>query len=140
MGSTLYRVKIKKIEGDIVSCRIFIINPDAGDIPVSKTFALYIIIECWDNLLKGYFFPGESYLPISEEEGIVPDAEANGNIELGTFTVKYLSLDYGITHRFKIARADYLLLLGDTDSLLGYGSCLAANGDNIKAPILQDII
>ncbi|MBY9005443.1 MAG: hypothetical protein KGD63_01665 [Candidatus Lokiarchaeota archaeon] len=68
MGTSLYRVKINKIERDTASCRIYIINPDAGDIHITKTFALSLIIECWDKLLNGYFFPGESILPISEEE------------------------------------------------------------------------
>ena len=61
-------IRIEKIEQDKVKCKIFIIHPDVGYIPEAKTFAMSIILECWRNMLDGYFFPNESYLPVSREK------------------------------------------------------------------------
>ena len=68
MGSALYKIRIEKIEQAEVKCKVFIIHPDVCDIPETKTFAMNIILECWRNMLDGYFFPNESHLPISEEK------------------------------------------------------------------------
>ncbi|MFX1453230.1 MAG: hypothetical protein ACFFCM_20520, partial [Promethearchaeota archaeon] len=68
MGSALYRIKIDTINQGVIKCKIYIIHPDVADIPATKTFAMSIILDCWRNMLEGYFFPNESFLPISEKE------------------------------------------------------------------------
>ncbi len=68
MSSSLYKIHIKAIIPPQVSTRIYIVHPDVNEIPDTKTFALNILIEAWRNMLHGFFFKDESYLPISPEE------------------------------------------------------------------------
>jgi hypothetical protein len=65
--STLFRIRFEFVAGPIVWTRFQVCHPDQWDVPASKSFALLVIVETYDNMKQGFGFAGQRQ-PMSREE------------------------------------------------------------------------
>ena len=86
------------------------------------------------NYQNGNRSPG-----VLDKQRIMPYTESHQYVKIHPFIIQYFSLGYGATHRFPLPRTSklggYLLLIRDANPLLFYASSLAADRNNIKAPV-----
>jgi hypothetical protein len=65
--STLFHIRIQLVAGPAVWARFEVCHPDQWDVPATKTFALLVVVETYDNMKQGFGFAGQRQ-PMSQEE------------------------------------------------------------------------
>jgi len=98
---------------------------------------LHCIVETWILLKTHQKLYRCERLAVFEEDRIVPNAQADEDIEIGFFPVQDSCLNNGAAHGLKLPDS-YLFLLLDPYVFLGCGAGLADNRDDIEALSFQD--
>jgi hypothetical protein len=54
--STTFNIRIELAVGPTVWARLEVCHPDVWDVPATKTFALMVVVETYDDMKKGWFY------------------------------------------------------------------------------------
>jgi len=65
--SFLFNIRIELVVRPVVWVRFEVCHPDQWEVPATKTFALVVIVEAYDNMKQGFGFVGR-HQPISRAE------------------------------------------------------------------------
>ena len=65
--SILFNIRIEMVVGPKVWARFEVCYPDQWNVPATKTFALLVVVETYDNMKQGFGF-GDRQQPMSRRE------------------------------------------------------------------------